>query len=236
MQAGASEDALPASEPVRLAKRDALKPLADRAETTGRTGADKPGADAKTGAGQEEASEARAPDAKLLDVKSLDAKGSETKSPEAKSPDKSPEAKTLLAALQAGGRDGPQVDVRRTTEGLLVSFTDTAVFSMFSNGSAVPSRKVVVLMERTAKLMQGKAGTVIVRGFTDSKPYRSGRYDNWHLSIDRAQVTHYMLVRGGLDDTRIGHVEGYADRATRPGTDPSNPLNRRIEVLLKDPA
>ena len=150
---------------------------------------------------------------------------------------KKDEVKTVLTALkpQGIGNDGPQVDVRRTSEGLLVSFTDTSTFAMFANGSAVPARKLVLLMEHVAKLLKTHPGELIVRGFTDNKPYRSGRYDNWHLSLDRAQVTHYMLVRGGFEDARIGHVEGYADRGKIPGADPSSALNRRIEILLKDP-
>ena len=146
------------------------------------------------------------------------------------------EVKALLAALKPqAGHDGPHVDVKQTAEGLLVSFTDTSTFAMFANGSAVPARPLVLMMENVAKLLKSRPGTIIVRGFTDNKPYRAGRYDNWHLSIDRAQVTHYMLVRGGFDDTRIGHVEGYADRSAKPGIDPASPLNRRIEILLKEP-
>ncbi len=141
----------------------------------------------------------------------------------------------ILASLRSGNHAaGPRVDVRRTSEGLLVSLTDTVDFSMFSNGSAVPARRVVLLMEKVAQVLKGKPGTVIVRGFTDSKPYRSGRYDNWHLSLDRAQVMHYMLVRGGLEDARIGHIEGFADRGAKLGADAASPLNRRIEILLKD--
>ena len=146
------------------------------------------------------------------------------------------ETKAVLSALQAGPHDapGPRVDVRRTPEGLVLSLTDTADFSMFANGSAVPARQVVLMMDRVANVIKAKHGAVIVRGFTDNKPYRSKRYDNWHLSLDRAQVAHYMLVHGGLDDGRVAHVEGYADRGGRPGVDPSSPLNRRIEILLED--
>ena len=153
-------------------------------------------------------------------------------------PDKHGEAevKAVLSALQAGSRDaaGPKVDVRRTPEGLVLSLTDTADFSMFASGSAVPAHQVVLMMDRVAGVIKTKPGTVVVRGFTDNKPYRGRRYDNWHLSIDRAQVAHYMLVHGGLDDARIARVEGYADRGSRPGVDPASSLNRRIEILLKD--
>ena len=145
----------------------------------------------------------------------------------------------LAASLKASSRElgaGPSVDVKRTPEGLLVSLTDTSDFAMFGNGSAVPSRRVVLMMERVAAVMKSKPGTIVVRGYTDNKPFHAARYDNWHLSLDRAQVMHYMLVRGGLPDARISHVEGYADHQTRAGLDPASPLNRRIEILLKDPA
>ena len=143
-------------------------------------------------------------------------------------------AASLKAAHDRGA--GPTLDVKRTPEGLLVSLTDTNDFAMFTNGSAVPSRRVVLMMERVAAVLKSKPGTIVVRGYTDNKPFHAARYDNWHLSLDRAQVTHYMLVRGGLADDRISHVEGYADHQSRAGVDPSSPLNRRIEILLKDPA
>ena len=145
----------------------------------------------------------------------------------------------LAASLKAASRElgsGPAVDVKRTAEGLLVSLTDTNDFAMFANGSAVPSRRVVLMMERVAAVLKSKPGTIVVRGYTDNKPFHAARYDNWHLSLDRAQVTHYMLVRGGLPDARISHVEGYADHQARPNIDPASPLNRRIEILLEDPA
>ena len=145
-------------------------------------------------------------------------------------------AKQLMASLKAPNRDagGPDVAVRRTSEGFLVSVTDTNNFSMFSNGSAVPSRRVVVMMERVAKILAAKPGKIVIRGFTDNKPFRVGRYDNWSLSVDRAQAAHYMLVRGGLSDQRIATVEGFADHGPVSGLDPASPLNRRIEILLKD--
>jgi chemotaxis protein MotB len=142
----------------------------------------------------------------------------------------------IKALAKAPGRAaaGPGVDVKRTSEGLLVSLTDTSDFSMFASGSAVPARPVVLMMEKVAQVLKSRPGTIVVRGYTDNKPYKSGHYDNWHLSLDRAQVAHYMLVRGGLEDTRLGHIEGYADRGRRDGVDPSSPVNRRIEILLKD--
>ncbi len=195
------------------------------------------------GEGDEAAAEALAADvaaprdARAARVEKVAVKTIETAEPDLEAARKSDaEAKAVLGALQAGPHDapGPKVEVRRTPEGLVLSLTDTADFAMFANGSAVPARQVVLMMDRVAGVIRGKPGTVIVRGYTDNKPYRGKRYDNWHLSLDRAQVAHYMLVHGGLDDARVAHVEGYADRGVRPGVDPASPLNRRIEILLKD--
>ncbi len=131
-------------------------------------------------------------------------------------------------------KGAPRIDVQKSDGGLLVSLTDTEDFEMFSSGSAVPSRKVVLMMDRIAQVLKARPGKIILRGFTDSRPYKVGRYDNWHLSLDRAQITHYMLVRGGFDEARIAHIEGYADRDLKSASAPTSPVNRRIEILIKD--
>lgn len=141
----------------------------------------------------------------------------------------------IMAAARTNGQDktGPQIDVRKSEGGLLISLTDTADYEMFSSASAVPTKKVIAMMERIAQILKTRPGQIVVRGFTDSRPYKAGRYDNWHLSLDRAQVTHYMLVRGGFDEARIAHIEGYADHNPKSGSEPTSPINRRIEILLK---
>jgi chemotaxis protein MotB len=48
-------------------------------------------------------------------------------------------------------------------------------------------------------------------------------------------MAYYMLVRGGVDETRFERVEGYADRSLRIPTDPEAAQNRRIEILLRRP-
>ncbi len=196
---------------------------------------DGPGALAPVGQ-QEKAAAVPGDAAKLLDAaKAGDQAKTADKAAKAGKVDADVSAELAVAA-KAAGREAPKIDVRRTSEGLIVSLTDTADFSMFPNGSAVPAKRVVMLMEKIAAALKVQPGMVVVRGYTDNKPFKSGRYDNWHLSLDRAQVTHYMLVRGGFADDRIGHVEGYADRGARHGVDPASPLNRRIEILLKDAA
>ena len=130
----------------------------------------------------------------------------------------------------------PALDVRHTDEGLLISLTDDADFSMFGLGSAEPAPKLVTLMEKIGRLMKTEKGRVIVRGFTDNRPFRSDTYDNWRLSSARAHMAHYMLTRGGVDEARFERIEGFADRRPKNLKDPAGPENRRIEILIRDGA
>lgn len=136
-----------------------------------------------------------------------------------------------LADMKAGA--GPVAEVRRVEEGLLVSLTDDANFGMFAVGSAEPRPELVRIIDKIGPLLTKRPDTIIVRGHTDNRPYRSETYDNWRLSTARAQMAYYMLVRSGVDPLRIEHVEGYADRRPKIPSDPAAAQNRRIEILIR---
>jgi chemotaxis protein MotB len=136
---------------------------------------------------------------------------------------------------QAGLPETPAISVERTAEGLLISLTDKMNFEMFNIASAQPRPELVVTLEQIGKLLLGRNGNIVVRGHTDSRAFRSGGYDNWRLSTDRAHMAHYMLARSGLPETRFERIEGYADRYLKVTTDPKAAPNRRIEILLRPP-
>ena len=143
------------------------------------------------------------------------------------------EVKARLAS-EMKATQGPQLEVRETEDGILISLTDRDNFSMFAIGSAEPQPRVVKMMDVIAASLRKMPGPIIVRGHTDARPYRSATYDNWRLSSARAQMAYYMLVRGGLPEKRFERVEGYADHRLK---DPSHPLaaeNRRIEILVRE--
>jgi chemotaxis protein MotB len=128
----------------------------------------------------------------------------------------------------------PTIEVRKTDDGLLVSLTDNARFSMFASGSAEPQPELVTVIDRITPLLSKRSGTVVIRGHTDNRPYRTANYDNWRLSTARAHMAYHMLIRGGLPEARIERVEGYADRQPRLPNDPAAAQNRRIEILLRE--
>lgn len=139
----------------------------------------------------------------------------------------------LAGKLKAKGVDlHDSLEITTSDDGILISLTDGKTFEMFRKGSAEPTAKAVILVEAIAEALRDRAGSVIIRGHTDARPFRSRHYDNWQLSTARAHFARYMLMRGGLDEDRIRRVEGVADREPRNKQNPQAPENRRIEIFL----
>jgi len=137
------------------------------------------------------------------------------------------DADALMKEVMQGrdAQERPQMDVRVQEDGIVIELTDTQNFGMFAVGSAKPETHVVELLEGLAKIIDKYPGEVVISGYTDARPYKS--------TAPRAQMAHYMLVRGGLDETRILKVEGYADRHLRNEQDSYAAENRRIAIFLK---
>jgi chemotaxis protein MotB len=151
-------------------------------------------------------------------------------------PDKGKIVGELQAAIEkiaAKETVAPRVEVKQTDEGLLISLTDDTKFSMFDVGSIKPKPQLVRIIGEIGKTLAARRGQVELRGHTDGRSYANKSYDNWRLSSDRATMTNYMLVRGGLPAARIDRVVGLADRHLKTPKDPLSPVNRRIEILLR---
>jgi chemotaxis protein MotB len=142
----------------------------------------------------------------------------------------------VKTARTEAGDAGPRVEVVSTQEGMLISLTDKESFGMFEVGSSSPNPKLVHLMERIAQSLKDQPGAFVLRGYTDARRYKNGASDNWRLSASRAQMALYMLARGGLPESRVERVEGYADRHLKNPQRPDAAENRRIEILLRKAA
>ncbi|WP_051371007.1 MotB family protein [Mesorhizobium loti] len=138
----------------------------------------------------------------------------------------------LADAFKPGDKLHDGVSVEATDKGVVISITDQLDFGMFEVGSAVPSRELVLAMEKIGRIVNSQKGTISINGHTDARPFRSATYDNWRLSTARAHSAYYMLVRGGVDERRITEVAGFADRQPKDAADPMSAANRRIEILM----
>ena len=140
---------------------------------------------------------------------------------------------TIATEIGTLGKLAEGLTVTPAEGGLLVSLTDQLDTPMFNVGSALPKRDMVLAMEKIGRILAGRPGAVAIRGHTDGRPFAGGKNDNWKLSMDRAQSAYYMLVRGGLDETRVSQVSGFADRRLKVPGDPMADANRRIEILIQ---
>lgn len=140
--------------------------------------------------------------------------------------------KQIAQAFKPGDAVADGVTVEATDKGVVISVTDSFNFGMFEIGSAVPRRELVLAMEKIGHIVMEQKGRIAIQGYTDARPFR-GDYDNWRLSTARAHSAYYMLVRGGLDESRVKEVSGFADREPKNKADPLAAVNRRIEILLE---
>ncbi|MBI1402546.1 MAG: OmpA family protein [Porphyrobacter sp.] len=126
-----------------------------------------------------------------------------------------------------------QVRVMRAPEGIRIDLVDDADFAMFELGTTILTTEARGLLEVMAETLRDQTAPLIVRGHTDSLPWRSGvTANNWSLSTGRAEATRQALVLGGLPAQRIARIEGVADTEPLVADNPADPRNRRISLLL----
>ncbi|MDD3028661.1 MAG: flagellar motor protein MotB [Alphaproteobacteria bacterium] len=125
-----------------------------------------------------------------------------------------------------------QILIDRTSEGLRIQITDKENLSLFPSASAIPYRRGRDLLLMIGKVIAQLPNKISVAGHTDSAPFVVGsRRDNWTLSTERANTCREYLVKAGVDEKKITRVSGLADREPFT-TDPRDPRNRRISIVL----
>jgi chemotaxis protein MotB len=128
-----------------------------------------------------------------------------------------------------------QVRVMRAPEGIRIDLVDDADFSMFELGTTILTKEARGLLEVMAETLAEERAPLILRGHTDSLPWRGGVIaNNWSLSTGRAEATRQALVLGGVPMNRIARIEGVADTEPLVADNPADPRNRRISLLLLD--
>jgi chemotaxis protein MotB len=138
-----------------------------------------------------------------------------------------------LAASKQTSHLARQVRVMRAPEGIRIDLMDDADFSMFELGTTILTREARALLGIMSETLKDETAPLILRGHTDSLPWRSGvAANNWSLSTGRAEATRQALVGGGIPQKRFARIEGVADTEPLIAKDPADPRNRRISLLL----
>ncbi|MFM7350214.1 MAG: OmpA family protein, partial [Erythrobacter sp.] len=126
-----------------------------------------------------------------------------------------------------------QVRVMRSPEGIRIDLMDDADFAMFELGTTILTKQARGLLQIMSETLKDEPAPLILRGHTDSLPWRGGvTANNWSLSTGRAEATRQALVLGGVPAKRIARIEGVAETEPLIANNPADPRNRRISLLL----
>lgn len=126
-----------------------------------------------------------------------------------------------------------QVRVMRAPEGIRIDLMDDADFSMFELGTTILTPEARGLIGVIGETLREETAPLILRGHTDSLPWRKGVVaNNWSLSAGRAEATRQALMMTGIGQNRMVRIEGVADTEPLVADNPADPRNRRISLLL----
>ena len=128
-----------------------------------------------------------------------------------------------------------QIEITITPEGLRVELLEDKNGTFYELGSARLSRSGQELLALLAAELKTLPNALLIEGHTDAAPYSSdATYSNWELSADRANSARRLLQQDGVRRDQVTQVRGYADQLLRVKTNPYDPSNRRISILVKN--
>jgi chemotaxis protein MotB len=120
-----------------------------------------------------------------------------------------------------------------TPEGLRIQIVDKQNRPMFDTGSATLEPYTVAILHELAGFIDQAPNKISISGHTDDAPYSSNHsYSNWELSADRANAARRALLEAGLVEDKIARVVGLAASVPFDKANPSDPINRRISIIL----
>ncbi len=132
---------------------------------------------------------------------------------------------------------GDHIQVSVTGEGLRIDLLETEQGMFFVNGSPTPTPAGERLLAELAAELAHIGNRIVIEGHTDATPFRNALpaagYSNWELSADRANAARRVLHGHGVPPDQVVEVRGFADRQLMRPTEPNNPRNRRISIVVK---
>ena len=128
-----------------------------------------------------------------------------------------------------------QIEITITSEGLRIELIEDKNGTFYQSGSAKLSPNGQELLALLAAELKTLPNQLLIEGHTDAAQYSNdANYSNWELSADRANSARRLLQQDGVRDDQVTQVRGYADQMLRVKSNPYDPSNRRISILVKN--
>jgi len=127
-----------------------------------------------------------------------------------------------------------QIKLDMTRDGLRIQIVDELSRPMFASGSSVVKPYMRELLRAIGSVLIEVPNRLTLEGHTDAQPFSTGDagYGNWELSSDRANASRRELVAGGLTEDRVLRVQGLASSQPFNRSEPADPQNRRISIIV----
>ncbi|HEY1283945.1 MAG TPA: flagellar motor protein MotB [Steroidobacteraceae bacterium] len=120
-----------------------------------------------------------------------------------------------------------------TPEGLRIQIVDAQNRPMFDLGSSRLKPYTTTILRELCGYLNTVPNRLSITGHTDTTPYAGiTGYTNWDLSTDRANAARRALESGGLSTDRVARVVGLSSSVLFDKTNPRNPINRRISIVV----
>ncbi len=128
-----------------------------------------------------------------------------------------------------------QIEITITSEGLRIELIEDKNGTFYESGSPQLSVNGQSLLTLLAGELRTLPNSLLIEGHTDATQYSTdANYSNWELSADRANSARRLLQQGGVRSDQVTQVRGYADQLLRVKSNPYDPSNRRISILVKN--
>ena len=128
-----------------------------------------------------------------------------------------------------------QIEITITPEGLRIELIEDKNGTFYQSGSAQLSSSGQELLALLASELKTLPNQLLIEGHTDAAQYSTdANYSNWELSADRANSARRLLQQDGVRSDQVTQVRGFADQMLRVKSNPYDPSNRRITILVKN--
>ncbi|MDR1165529.1 MAG: OmpA family protein [Deltaproteobacteria bacterium] len=143
------------------------------------------------------------------------------------------EIKTQVTAGLGGNLDG-QFSVEMVPGGVKIQLMDKEKRPLFVSGQPRLTPVAQEILQTVAQRLKTIPNKISIEGHTDAVATASQELTNWELSTARASAARRYISRQGIGDDRLTMVAGFASTQPLPDTNPMDPINRRVSIMIWD--